>query len=129
VVPAGVVPPNPLELLLSKRFEDAVQKLRGMFDMVIFDTPPVQLVSDALVVSRHASGLLYVVKADDVPYQVARNGIKRVRQSQAHIVGVVLNQLDFEHADRYYGEYTGYAKYGYRRYYGSPGAKKRKNAA
>jgi len=129
VVPAGVIPPNPLELLLSKRFEDAVQKLMGMFDMVIFDTPPVQLVSDALVVARHASGLVYVVKADDVPYQVARNGIKRVRQSQANIVGAVLNQLDFAHADRYYGEYTGYAKYGYRRYYGAPSAKKRKKAA
>jgi polysaccharide biosynthesis transport protein len=129
VVPAGVIPPNPLELLLSKRFDDAMQKLTGMFDMVIFDTPPVQLVSDALVVSRHASGLVYVVKADDVPYQVARNGIKRVRQSQANIVGVVLNHLDFEHADRYYGEYTGYAKYGYRRYYGAPGAKTRKKAA
>jgi len=129
VVPAGVVPPNPLELLLSKRFEDAMQKLMGMFDMVIFDSPPVQLVSDALVIARHVSGLVYVVKADDVPYQVARNGIKRVRQSQANIVGVVLNQLDYKRADRYYGEYTGYAKYGYRRYYGSAVVKKRKKAA
>lgn len=129
VVPAGVIPPNPLELLLSKRFEDAMQKLMGMFDMVIFDSPPVQLVSDALVIARHTSGLVYVVKADDVPYQVARNGIKRVRQGQANVVGVVLNQLDFKRADRYYGEYTGYAKYGYRRYYGSALAKKRKKAA
>ncbi len=129
VVPAGVIPPNPLELLLSKRFEEAVSKLISMFDMVIFDSPPVQLVSDALVIARHTSGMVYVVKADDVPYQVARNGIKRVRQSQANIIGVALNQLDFQRADRYYGEYTGYAKYGYRRYYGAAGGKKRKKAA
>jgi polysaccharide biosynthesis transport protein len=128
VLPAGVIPPNPLELLLSKRFEDALQKLMSMFDMVIIDSPPVQLVSDSLVIARRCTGLIYVVKADDVAYQVARNGIKRIRQSQVNIIGVALNQLDFERADRYYGEYTGYAKYGYHRYYGSNG-KKRKKAA
>jgi capsular exopolysaccharide synthesis family protein len=126
VLPAGVIPPNPLELLLSKRFEETLHKLMGMFDMVIIDTPPVQLVSDALVIARRCTGLVYVVKADDVPYQVARNGIKRVRQSMVNIIGVALNQLDFERADRYYGEYTGYRKYGYRRYYGAD-AKKGKN--
>ena len=129
VVPAGVIPPNPLELLLSKRFEDTLQKLMAMFDMVIIDSPPVQLVSDAMVIARRCTGLIYVVKADDVPYQVARNGIKRVRQSQVNIIGVALNQLNFERADRYYGEYTGYAKYGYQRYYGTHGGKKRKKAA
>jgi capsular exopolysaccharide synthesis family protein len=129
VLPAGVIPPNPLELLLSKRFEDTLHKLTGMFDMVIIDTPPVQLVSDALVIARRCTGLIYVVKADDVPYQVARNGIKRVRQSMVNIIGVALNQLDFERADRYYGEYTGYGKYGYRRYYGADGSKKSKKAA
>ena len=129
VLPAGVIPPNPLELLLSKRFEDTLHKLMGMFDVVIIDSPPVQLVSDAMVIARRCTGLVYVVKADDVPYQVARNGIKRIRQSLVNIIGVALNQLDFERADRYYGEYTGYAKYGYRRYYGSDGGKKRKQAA
>ena len=129
VLPAGVIPPNPLELLLSKRFEDTLQKLVGMFDMVIVDSPPVQLVSDSMVIARRCTGLVYVVKADDVAYQVARNGIKRIRQSQVNIIGVALNQLDFERADRYYGEYTGYAKYGYRRYYGSYSNKKRKKAA
>ncbi|MBE0619349.1 MAG: polysaccharide biosynthesis tyrosine autokinase, partial [Burkholderiales bacterium] len=129
VLPAGVVPPNPLELLLSKRFEDTLHKLTDMFDMVIIDSPPVQMVSDAMVIARRCTGLVYVVKADDVPYQVARNGIKRIRQSLVNIIGVALNQLDFERADRYYGEYTGYAKYGYRRYYGSDDGKKRKQAA
>jgi polysaccharide biosynthesis transport protein len=129
VLPAGVIPPNPLELLHSKRFEETLQKLMGMFDMVIIDAPPVLLVSDALVIARHCTGLVYVVKADDVPYQVARNGIKRVRQSGVNIIGVALNQLDFEHADRYYGEYTGYAKYGYRRYYSTYGGNKHKKAA
>ncbi len=129
VIASGTIPPNPLELLLSKRFEDTLHKLQEMFEMVIIDSPPVQLVSDALVISRHCSGLVYMVKADDTPFQIARNGVKRVRRAQANIIGVALNKLDFERADKYYGEYTGYSKYGYKRYYGAYGGKKRKAAA
>lgn len=129
VVPSGPIPPNPLELMLSKRFEEALHKLQDMFDMVIIDSPPVQLVSDSMVIARHCSGMIFVVKADDTPYQVARNAVKRLRQGQANIIGVVLNQLDFKRADRYYGEYTGYSKYGYKRYYGAYGGKKRKAKA
>ena len=129
VVPSGIVPPNPLELLLSKRFEEALQKLHEMFEMVIIDSPPVQLVSDAMVIARHCTGMVYIVKADDTHYQVARNGVKRLKQANANIIGVALNQLDFERADKYYGEYTGYSKYGYKRYYGAYGGKKRKAAA
>ena len=62
---------------------------------------------------------MYVVKADDTPYPLARVGIKRLRRVNAPIVGVVLNQLDMEKADRYYGEYSGYG----RRYYGKYGKK------
>lgn len=129
VVPSGTVPPNPLELLISKRFEDALIKLTEMFDLVVLDSPPVQLVSDALVIARHTTGTIYVVKADETPYQMARTGLKRLRQGHASLIGVVLNQLDFQRADRYYGEYSGYSKYGYRRYYGQPQSKKRKAAA
>ena len=129
VIPSGTVPPNPLELLLSKRFEDTLHKLQEMFEIVIIDSPPVQLVSDALVIARHCTGLVYMVKADETPYQVARNGIKRLRRAHSNIIGVALNKLDFERADKYYGEYTGYSKYGYKRYYGAYGGKKRKAAA
>jgi len=129
VVAASVFPPNPLELLLSKRFEDALHKLTEMFEIVILDSPPVQLVSDAMVISRHCTGTVYVVKADETPYQVARNGVKRLKHANANIIGVALNQMDFKRADKYYGEYTGYSEYGYRRYYDAYGGKKRKAAA
>ena len=129
VISSGPIPPNPLELMLSKRFEEALHKLREMFELVIIDSPPVQLVSDSMVIARHCSGVIFVVKADDTPYQVARNAVKRMRHTQANIIGVALNQLDFQRADRYYGEYTGYSKYGYKRYYGAYGGKKRKAAA
>ncbi len=83
--------------------------------MVVIDSPPLQMVSDALVLSPFATSLIYVVKAGATPYQVARAGIKRLRLADAPIIGVVLNQLDLEKAERYYGEYGGYGYRGYRK--------------
>jgi Mrp family chromosome partitioning ATPase len=54
LLPAGTVPPNPLELLSSKRFEDVVTKLKEAFDIVLIDSAPLQLVSDAQVLSQFA---------------------------------------------------------------------------
>ena len=85
----------------------------------MIDSPPVQLVSDALIIAQHATGLIYVIKADDTPLPLARQGLLKLRRGGAPILGVALNQMDFERADRYYGEYSGYANYGYKRYYGS----------
>ena len=129
IIPSGPVPPNPLELILSKRFEETLHKLGEMFDLVIIDSPPVQLVSDAMAIARHCSGVIYVVKADDTPYQMARNGIKRIRQGHANLIGVALNQLDVQHADRYHGEYSGYSKYSYKNYYGTDRKKRKTKAA
>lgn len=118
LLPAGNTPPNPLELLLSPKFSQALSKLTELFDVIVLDTPPVQLVSDSMIVARHATGVIYVVKADDTPYPLSRLGLKKIRLSGTPIIGVVLNQLDFKKADRYYGEYSGYRAYGYKRYYG-----------
>ena len=125
ILPAGTVPPNPLELLSSRRFEDVITKLKEAFDIVIIDSAPLQLVSDAQVLSQFASSVIYVVKADATPYQVAQNGLKKLRRVNAPVLGVVLNQLDLEKAEKYYGEYSGYKSYkgyrkqGYTRTYGA----------
>jgi polysaccharide biosynthesis transport protein len=78
---------------------------------VLIDSPPVQLVSDAVVLSQLASTVIYVVKADSTPYQLARSGIRRLAMANAPLLGVVLNQLDLERAEKYYGEYSGYGRY------------------
>ncbi len=125
VLPSGTVPPNPLELLSARRFADVISKLKEAFDVVIIDSAPLQLVSDAQVLSQFATSVIYVVKADATPYQVAQNGLKKLRRVGAPVLGVVLNQLDLEKAEKYYGEYSGYKSYsgykknGYTRTYGT----------
>jgi len=112
IIPSGVVPPNPLELLSSVRFAEAMKWLEDSFDVVIIDSPPIQLVSDPLILSQFAHSVVYVVKADSTPYQVVLGGLERLREAKAHILGIVINQIDRERADRYYG-YGKYSAYGY----------------
>ena len=116
VITSGPVPPNPLELILSKRFESLITALSRTCDMLIIDSPPVHLVSDALVLSKMATGVMFVVKADSTPYPLVRRCIRALHEVDAKLFGITLNQLDFKKAERYYGAYTGaYYKYdGYR---------------
>jgi Mrp family chromosome partitioning ATPase len=101
---------------VSRRFAKIMEELTASFDIVVLDSPPVQLVSDALVLCRVATDVVYVVKADDTPYPLARQGLRKLARVGAPLVGVVLNQLDVMKADRYYGEYSGYGNRYYRKY-------------
>lgn len=116
IIPSGIVPPNPLELLSSVRFAEAMKWLEESFDVIIIDSPPLQMVSDPLILSQFAHSVVYVVKADSTPYQVVLGGLERMREAKAHILGIVINQIDREQADRYYG-YGKYSAYGYGKRY------------
>ena len=110
-VPSGPIPPNPLELLSSKRFADALAKLGEMFDVVLIDSAPVQLVSDAVILSGLANALIFVVRADTTPYQVSKGALEMLKPGKAQLIGVVLNRLDIVKSERYYG-YGKYFTYG-----------------
>lgn len=109
VLPCGPTPPNPAELLLTQRFDDLLTDLRGMYDRVILDSPPLQAVTDASVLGRHADGVIVVGKAKRTLREDLARTTKQLREVEARVVGVILNELDL--ADRKYGYYH-YA-YGY----------------
>lgn len=130
VMPAGAVPPNPQELLSSSRFTKALQLLTDNYDRVIFDTAPAQVVSDALIVSRVADSMLYVVKSDSTRQKMVSNGIGRLLQVGAKLDGVVLNQVDTTSKASYYGDYYGYSgDYAYREDTAEPGSTSHKTRA
>ncbi len=113
VMPAGGVPANPLELISSKRFGYLLEQLRKHYDRIIIDCPPVQAVSDALVLSRHADSVLYVVRSGETPFPVAQRGVRRMQQIGAAIKGLVVTQVDIEKLKAYGGDhyYQGYYDY------------------
>ena len=119
VLQSGRVPLNPLELISSHRFAEVMQTLRKAFDVIVVDSPPLRVVSDALVLSQFATSILFVVKADSTPYPLARHGLtqmKRLNEPALIGLGAVLNQLDVDKANKYYGEYRAYGGRYYRPY-------------
>jgi exopolysaccharide transport family protein len=114
VIPAGPIPPNPLELLASKNFSALLETLKGRYDRIIIDSAPIHAVSDAAYLSTLVDGVVYVVKADGTKDKLIKSGIERLHDSNARILGVLLNQMDVEKEARYGGHYSGYYDgYGY----------------
>lgn len=113
MLPAGVVPPNPLELLASPRFAKFLEMAKGRYERIIVDSPPSQAVSDAILLSTFADAVIYVVKAEGTAIPLVQKGVGQLLQSGASITGVVLNQVDVKKA-RKYDKYSGYYDhYGY----------------
>lgn len=120
VLPAGLIPPNPGELITSERLDDAFARFREWYDMVIVDTPPVGLVSDTLLLGRLADATLIVCRCD---YSLKRNfNIVNTIHQEGKLpkMNLVLNGVDLQ--QRKYGYYYGYGNYGRYGRYGSYGS-------
>jgi polysaccharide biosynthesis transport protein len=118
VLPAGSAAENALELLSSEMFGQILQRLAAACDIVVLDSPPIHLVSDAVVLARFVTGVLFVVKAGATPYPLVRRSVRTLHDAGASVLGVALNELDFKKADSYYNAYTRYARE-YGAYYGN----------
>lgn len=110
VMPAGVIPPNPLEMLGAKKFIEGLEVLKQRFDRIVIDTPPLHPVSDALVLASYADSVIYVVKADSTSATQVKKSMASILASNEPLTGVVLNQFDMTKADKYHG--SKYYKYG-----------------
>jgi len=114
ILPAGMIPPNPAELLGSKRCTEYFSRLSEHFDWVVIDSPPVMAVADAAVVANSATGVVFVVGSDQTSRHAAKAAIEQLQSVGAHLVGAVLNRADV-HRNPYY--YSAYYRKDYSRYY------------
>jgi exopolysaccharide transport family protein len=105
VMPAGVHPPNPAELLGSKRCKEFMASLEEHFDWVIVDTPPVMAVTDSAVVVHRATGVLFVVGSEMTARGAARRAVEQLEHAKGRFVGAVLNRVDLQHNAYYYSQY------------------------
>ena len=106
---AGVAAPNPLEIISSKKFFDTLAEIKGMYEYVIIDTPPLLLFSDALVVGGVADAILMVIKANDTSFSVAKETGKRLRAVNLVPMGVILSHVSRGLGSReYYNRYSSY---------------------
>lgn len=125
---AGDIPPNPAELLASKRMSNLLTMLREKYDYVILDTPPVDLVVDAVALSAQADGVLFVVRAKRTERGAVICAMEQLQYAGANVLGFVFNGMTSETTKGYgkyryrryaaYGRYGKYGRYGYKAGYG-----------
>lgn len=123
VMPAGPVPPNPNELLLSKRMQDMVSYLRQNFDYVIMDTSPIGIISDTYILIPYSDIQLYVTRASystKKSLRVLHNAINNGRIKHPYIILNNVNMTSSAYSYRHYGYYgyTSRKTYGYGYGYG-----------
>jgi len=111
VMPAGVFPPNPSEMLGSERMRTLLVTLRERFDVVIFDAPPLNLVTDAAVLGTLADSTILIARAGSTDKGALHHAAAQLHHLHAPLGGIVLNDFRVT-AGRYYGGY-GYGYYGY----------------
>jgi succinoglycan biosynthesis transport protein ExoP len=110
-LPAGVVPPNPSELLASHRMAEMMRQWQQEYDRVIIDTAPILAVSDSLAPAARADAVLLVVRAGVTRKKALVRARELLRRANASVLGAVVNDIDLR-ADSYYG-YSGGYTYGY----------------
>jgi capsular exopolysaccharide synthesis family protein len=125
VVCCGAVPATPSELIGSPRMAEFLQAMRGRYDRVVLDCPPISAVSDPLIISAMSDGVVYVTKFNKIRREHGRRSVQRIQDAGIHILGVVVNDIDFEGRDSYYYSYYYYQN----RYYASHYKTKRTDAA
>lgn len=118
LLPSGPLPPNPSELLASNSFKALLEQFASNYDYVIIDTPPVNVVSDAMVMKDSTSGILLVIRYAMTTYDDLSNCMKQIELAQANLLGFVMNDVHHNYGAAYYNYKYKYKKYGYGYGYG-----------
>jgi capsular exopolysaccharide synthesis family protein len=114
-IPAGPIPPNPAVLAGSPRLKQSLALLDGYFDHVVLDSPPMLAVADPRFLATAVDGVVLVVKGGKTPKEAVQRTTRLLQEARAHVIGVLLNNVDIRSADYYYR--SKYYCYGYHKDY------------
>ncbi len=113
IVNSGKPVKNSLDLIHSKQFSDFIEKMKSEFDYILIDSPPVELVSDALATNVLVDKTIFVVKSYETDIRLVRKSLSRLSSVKNNIMGIVINKVDYAKSNSLYGEYSAYTDYGY----------------
>lgn len=99
---SGVLPPNPSDLLSSKRMDEIITEMKEHFDLIIFDTPPVLAVTDAQIIGSKVDGTVVVVPEGEVTKEEVKKTAELLKNVNAEVLGSVMNKVKNENDTYYY---------------------------
>ena len=102
----GTIPPNPAELLMSKKMDEVLERLRGEYEYIFIDTPPVLAVTDAAALAPKVTGMLMMARQDYTKAEDIRQTLEDLNRVGAKVVGILFNGFNAEaHSYKYKGDY------------------------
>ena len=102
IITAGKIPPNPSEMLASRAMTAFIEEMKKEFKYIILDTPPLQAVTDAQVLSTKADGVLLVIRAGSTKREMVLNSVDLIKKVQGKVIGTVLNGVENKKNNYYY---------------------------
>lgn len=90
VLTSGEVPPNPAELLQTEAFEKVLEVLKKSYDYIIIDTPPINIVTDAIFPIKHSEGTILLTKKDYTTYDMVEQALEKIRRVDANVIGTIM---------------------------------------
>jgi capsular exopolysaccharide synthesis family protein len=128
-IPTGPIPPNPADLLSSRRLTELIAELRSQYKFVVIDSPPIMAATDAVILSVLVDGVLMVVRSGETPKEAFTRTRDLLAGVKCHMLGVVLNAVDASSPDYYYSyRYYPYSYGGYGREEDSKKSRKARRA-
>jgi len=112
VVPSGPIPPNPAELLNSRKMKDVLDEVSQVFDIVLLDSPPILAVIDPVIISSVVDSTVLVVRGGKTRRKPFMSAVEELKRARANIIGVVFNAADLRKEGAYYTKYYRYYRYG-----------------
>lgn len=110
IITCGSIPPNPMELISSKTFNELIERLKEQYEHIVIDSPPTLPVSDSCVLAKNSDATIIAVKAEETKISMAKETLSRLQKVNAKITGVVLTQASAKKMS-YYGEHYFQDKY------------------
>ncbi|MGO4499655.1 CpsD/CapB family tyrosine-protein kinase [Paenibacillus sp. 2RAB27] len=107
IITSGPIPPNPSEILASKKMISTIEELKQRFDVILIDAPPAIAVTDSQIIASRTDGVILVVNSDRTKREAVLKAKQNLDNVRARILGVVLNNVDRKNKDAYYYYYYG----------------------
>lgn len=102
ILPAGTIPPNPTELLMSKNMEKLIDDCSSLFDYIFIDTPPLGLVTDAAIVAAKTLGIINVINCEHTTSEEIENIVQTVDQAGINLIGCIINAVPWAATNKKY---------------------------